>query len=334
MRFTEEGETVNIGILNDEDLWYLSLILKPDDHLISEVLRRVERKDDVTRPKKTEREKVKVNLKIESIEFLEFSNRVHILGQIEGWPEDLIGEHQSVNIERDSSLQVVPRDLKVFMENLKESTSLNTSAIPVLSTDDQNISLYKITESGNELMWRIQTGRGKMFDSKDERYMDEFIRGIEPYRGTEIYVIGPSIFRDSLSKTMTQNKLSPINTQVSGSEEEGIRELLQEGIINLRRSLESKFVSQFLKGVNSGMSSYGIKQVEAALDIRAVSVLLVSDKFFRERESQKFMEKCSQGGCRVFVVHGNWETGKMVQSYGGLVALLRYRIERGLSAGK
>lgn len=332
MKFSEEGEVVNIEILNEEDLWYLSLVLKPGDHLISEVLRRVERSTDVVRMKKTEREKIKVNIKIENVEFMEFSYRLHILGQIDSWPEDLVGEHQSVNVGKGSMLRIVPQDFVSFTESLQESTNFNTSSVLVLSIDDRNISLFKVNESRNEMLWKISTATGKMYDSKENRYVDEFLKMMEPSKGSEIYLIGPSIFRDSLSKLLIQSKFSIINTQIGGSEEEGIRELLQEGTVNLRRSSESKLVSDFLKGINSGMSLYGKKQVDRSLDMRAVSVLLISDKFFRDRSSQQYMEKCSQGGCRIFIAHSSWETGKIVESYGGVVALLRFKILNELSA--
>jgi stalled ribosome rescue protein Dom34 len=39
------------------------------------------------------------------------------------------------------------------------------------------------------------------------------------------------------------------------------------------------------------------------------------------------MEKCYIGGCKLFVVHSSWETGKIVESYGGIVAVLRYRMD-------
>jgi protein pelota len=327
MKFTEHEDVVNIEIAGGEDLWYLSLLMKEGDVLISEVLRRVERKDDVLRNKKTERERIKVSIRIESIEFMELSSRLHILGQITGGPEDYIGEHQSINVEPGSVVSVVPQDKEKFIRNLEESSNLTNSTVLVLSTDDQNISLYGITESKNELVWRIQTGSGKMYDGKENSYRDEFLEKMEKYKQSEIYVIGPSIFRDSTSKLLSQNGFKSINSQVGGSEEDGIRELLQEGVVNLRRSAESKLVADFLKGVGSGISCYGRKDVEKSLEMRAVSTLLISDKFFRGSSAASFMEKCYQGGCKLFVVHSSWETGKIVDSYGGAVAVLRYRMD-------
>jgi protein pelota len=325
LKFTRENELVKVEILGPEDLWYLSLVLKPGDNLVAEVLRRVEKKEDVIRNKKTEREKIRVSIRIESVEFMEISSRLHILGQIVEGPEDYLGEHQSINVEPSSTIILVPSDLGSFIRKIEESSSLSSSTLFILSTDDQNISFYGINESNNDLLWRIPVGSGKMYGGKEISYMDDFLQKMEKYRQSEIYVIGPSIFRDSTSKMLAQNNFKSINTQVSESEEYGIRELLQEGTLNLRRSAEAKLVTDFLKGVNSGLSSYGKSSVEHSLDVRAVSILLMSDKFFRGAGSAPLMEKCSQGGCKLFVVHSSWETGKIINSYGGVVALLRYK---------
>ncbi|MCL4447996.1 MAG: hypothetical protein M0Z77_02180 [Thermoplasmatales archaeon] len=327
MRYTTKEDLFSIEVASGEDLWYLSLLLKSGDILISEVMRRVERKDDLIRNKKTERERIKVSIKIEGIEFLELTSRLHILGQIIGGPEDYIGEHQSINVEPGSAISILPAHRETFSRNLGDSSSLTNATILVLSTDDQNISLYGINESKNDLLWRIPTGAGKMYETKESNLTYELLEKIEEYKQSEIHVIGPSIFRDSMTKLLSQHGFKTINTQVGGSEEDGIRELLQGGVVNLRRSLESKLISDFLRGVPGGISTYGRREVEKALDMRAVSTLLISDKFFRTSESLSYMDKCNSGGCKLFVVHSSWETGRIIESYGGVVAILRYRMD-------
>lgn len=326
MKYVKQEDLVKIEITSGEDLWYLSLLLKADDVLVAEVLRRTERKEDLLRNKKTERERITVSIKIESIEFMELSSRLHILGQIAGGPEDYVGEHQSINVEPGSQLSILPANRDEFLRRLEESSSLTNSTILVLSTDDQNITLYGINESKNDLLWRIPVGSGKMYEGKENAYRYEFLEKIEKHKKADIYIIGPSIFRDSTSKLLNQNGFRPINTQIGSSEEDGIRELLQEGTVDLRRSTESKLVTDFLKGIGGGTSSYGKKEIEKALEMRAVSTLLISDKFFRSPGAAGYMEKCYLGGCKLFVVHSSWETGKIVESYGGIVAVLRYRM--------
>lgn len=326
MRFKIENEIVMLEIQNEEDLWYLSLVINEGDTIVSDVFRRTERKSDSIRNKKTEREKMSIKLKVETIEFLELSQRIHVVGVIVDGPEEVIGEHQSINIENETILRIIPANTETFIKRIEESLAFNSVAVPVLSVDDKTISLYSVNESNDEIVWKIDSGEGKMYEGKEEDHRQELLGLLEKYKKSTIYVIGPSIFRDSISKFLSQNKFSAINTDVSASEEEGIRELLQSGTVNLRRSEESKLVAEFLKKLNSELATYGTAKVNEALDLKAVSVLLITDKFFRERRSSTFLQKCELGGCRAFVVHGSWETGRMINSFGGIAALLRYRL--------
>lgn len=327
MKFSSKEDTVMIEIQNEEDLWYLSLVLKVGDRILAEVLRRTERKTDSIRNKKTEREKINVRLIVESIDFIELSERIHVIGIIESGPEDYIGEHQSINIERDSFLKVIPSNLSQFLSNLKESTRLSNVSVPVLSIDDENISFYELSETGNDMIWRMAKGSGKMYDTKQEQKGSEYIEKLEKYKQSPLFVIGPSIFRDSTSKLLSKEGFNVKNSQIGSSEEEGIRELLQNGEVNLRRSEENKLVSEFLKKINVATAAYGTKAVERVLDAKAVETLIISDRFFREKGSSEYMKKCDKGGCKVFVVHSAWETGKIIESFGGLGAILRYKIE-------
>ena len=332
MRFREEKDIFNIEIRTDEDLWYISLILKPGDLIIADVLRRVERKNDTIRNKKTERQKVNVTIRIESLEFMEISARVHIVGSVIYGPEDLIGEHQSINIEKGDFLNIIPSNRDEFLKGLEESSGISENSVLILSIDDEEISLYSINETRNELLWSIKTGHGKMYGEDSSDYMEEVKKLLKNEGDREFYIIGPSLFRDSLAKILSKEGVRAVNTQISGSREDGIRELLQSSLLDLRRSTESRIITEFLKKINSETAAYGIEKVRYLLDMRAVDTLIMTDKFFREKNSKDFLNRCREGSCKVFVVHSSWETGKIIQSFGGLVAILRYRIPQDSSA--
>lgn len=326
MKFKEDNDIFNIEIRTDEDLWYISLLIKPGDLMMAEVLRRVERKNDTIRNKKTERQKVNVTISVESLEFLEVSGRVHIVGKVIYGPEDLIGDHQSVNIEKGDFINIVPLDREEFLKGLQESAGISENFVSILSVDDEEIALYSVNETRNELIWSIKTGHGKMYGDNEENYLAEAIKLLKKDMEREIYIIGPSLFRDSLTKILSKEGFRVINTQVSGSGEDGIRELLQGSLLDLRRSTENRIISEFLKKINSETSAYGLERIKYLLDMRAVDVLVMTDKFFREKNSKEFLNRCREGSCKVFVVHSSWETGKIVHSFGGVVAILRYRI--------
>ncbi|MEM0140685.1 MAG: hypothetical protein QXN66_01425 [Thermoplasmatales archaeon] len=326
MRYNRESDFYRVEIVNPEDLWYLSLILRNGDLIKAEVLRRTENREDMIRSKKREREKVTVTLKIESIEFSELQMRIHVLGEIVSGPEDYIGEHQSVNVETGSSILMMPSDVPSFLKTMEEATSLSYARINVISVDEKGVSCYLVDESTNELIWRVQTSQGKMFVDQKSGGSNELRSRLEKLKGEKVYIVGPQVLREKVIRLLNELRVTAESTDAGESDEEGIKLLLSSGLVDMRRASEMKFVNSFLKGINSGLAAYGREMVLNALEAGAVETVIIADRYFRENNSFQILERCTSKGCRVFIVHSAWETGKIVNSYGGIVGILRYRI--------
>lgn len=324
MKYEVLSETLKLTISEDEDLWYLSLLLEPGDIIFADVYRRTEDRGDKIRSKKTGRERIRVGIKLESFEFLEFSGQFHLLGKIVSGPEDYLDSYQSVNVQKGSEIEIIPVDRDTFIEKLKGFEEFNTKSSLVLSVDDEIVSLYKITETTNIPIFEIDRHQGKQYETANSKWLEELKRKLSNYSSEEIFLIGPSMFKEQLIRELKGFNL--VDTNVSQSREEGIRELLQSGITKLRKSFENEIVATFLKKIGSNMGIYGMREILNALDMRAVDILLMTDKFFREKSGNELFKKCKEGGCKIFVLHSDWETGKIVQSFGGIAAVLRYRI--------
>ncbi len=324
MKYDILDETIKLTISEDEDLWYLSLLLQPGDVIFADVFRRTEDKGDKIRSKKTSRERIRVGIKLENFEFLELSGQFHLLGKIISGPEDYIDSYQSVNVQKGSEIDVIPIDKETFIEKLKGFEEFNVKSSLVLSVDDETVSLYKITETSNIPIFEIDRHQGKQYETSNSKWLEELKRRLSNYLNEEIFLIGPSMFKEQLMREL--KGFNFVDTDVSQSREEGIRELLQSGVTKLRKSFENEIVATFLKKIGSNMGIYGIKEILNALDMRAVDTLLMTDKFFREKSGNELFKKCKDGGCKIFVIHSDWETGKIIQSFGGIAAILRYRI--------
>ncbi|MGC8645072.1 MAG: hypothetical protein ACP5UO_02240 [Thermoplasmata archaeon] len=334
MRYAKEGDFFRLEIVNAEDLWYLSLLLRPGDVVKADVFRRVENREDLVRRKKTERERVTVSVRVESIEFSELLMNLHVLGEIVQGPEEYVGEHQSINLEVGSFIFVIPSDPDSFVKVLQESASLSYGRVAVLSVDEKGVSLYYVDESRNELAWRIQTSQGKMFDMEENDSYSELRTRLERLKGERIYLIGPQVLRGRVTRVLKDSRVNVESTEIGESGEEGVRALLSSGALEMRRSTEMSLVNEFLRGINSGLSAYGREKVFIALNSGAVETLVITDRYFRENNAFPLLETCRGKGCRVFIVHSSWETGKIIGSYGGIVGILRYRIEEWSSAGE
>jgi len=155
LKFERVEDRLRIEVTKDEDLWYLSLILSSGDIIFSDVFRRTEDKGDKIRSKKTSRERIRVGIRMESLEFLEFNGQLHVLGKIVSGPEDYLDSYQSINIQKDSQIEVIPKNPEFFIKNLEEFLEFAQESFLLLSVDDEAIKLYKISENDNLLLFEI-----------------------------------------------------------------------------------------------------------------------------------------------------------------------------------
>ena len=93
----------------------------------------------------------------------------------------------------------------------------------------------------------------------------------------------------------------------------------------------AKFIEHL--GKEDGLCSYGIDEVESAAKMGAVEHLLVCDKLLRtsdidqrERIEDTLNNTENQGGT-VHILSTNAPTGKQLESYGKIAAILRFRTE-------
>jgi len=78
-----------------------------------------------------------------------------------------------------------------------------------------------------------------------------------------------------------------------------------------------------------GPVTYGHKEVEKAISYKAVSKLILTDKFFQEnRDSvEAMLNKASKTRAEVHIINSEQEAGKKLDSLGGIVALLRFKVD-------
>jgi protein pelota len=75
------------------------------------------------------------------------------------------------------------------------------------------------------------------------------------------------------------------------------------------------------------LAAYGKKEVSKAVDTGAVEVLLVLDNELRkDREIESLISKTKQTGAEFHVLNSSFEPGQKLDGFGGVAAILRYKI--------
>jgi len=127
-------------------------------------------------------------------------------------------------------------------------------------------------------------------------------------------------------------KISIIESTGAGGRN-GISEVLKKGTVEKltsenRVAQEMGAVNNLLTqiGKNSNKIAYGIKETKNAINLGAVSQLLILDTIVPKYNMGKLMDMVENMKGEVMVISSEHDGGKQLESLGGVAAILRYQI--------
>jgi len=336
----ENGIRVKPEII--EDLWHLEKIIKPGDLVSGTSDRKF-----TTESGKSERVPVRIKLQTEKVEFHKPSNSLKVLGIIvEGSPEEYVRlkAHHSLEVGLFDVLTIEKVWKKYELDRLKEAEkSSRREKVFVLMLDEREAEFFVIREFGVEPLGKVQCeSRGKYAGaSKDvqPKYYAEILELISKKEG-KIVIAGPGFEKDNFYSYLKDKNagLAKKTTIESASDTggRGIYELLNKGTLDkiLRDSRfaeETKAIERFVAEVSrkNSKATYGLSNVEKALDMGAVEELLILDKLLLDKREtiERLLEKAEKIGAKVMVVSHENEASDRLKGFTGVAALLRYVIE-------
>ncbi len=343
MKVERREEHVRIHVDDMDDLWYLKNILSTDDLVTMTAMRRAEKQDDMTRSKESKRVPVTVTIKIESLEFQEFSNRLKLLGVITGGSEDIIGEHQSFIVSEGDDLSLAKARWSQVQRNLlKEAEKRSEKIMGVFITlDEESADVVVMRTYGLQSMGRVYSGRtGKMYETSysEKNYFAEISDILKKSASEQnlISVLGPGFTREHIVKYLSEDpyyagknlKSAPTGRSDMGAVYEYLQsDEAKKSFSEARLNTENDLFGRFLKELNSGgLFAYGADEVRKALEFGAVETLMISESKMPDPLTDTFSEMAKKSSSEVYVFSDISEPGKMLKSFGGYCAILRYRI--------
>ena len=206
-----------------------------------------------------------------------------------------------------------------------------------ISVGNQNfIANGVIVHNSAQRLARIREGAYKDHFKKNAEYMkNQFLPLGNNLKG--IIVGGPgTTVNDFLQKEYITGDLQKkiIGTKdLSYTEEYGLQELLdksedllaEEDIAREKKTMQ-EFFNEFRE--NPQKVTYGEAQTLKALEMNAVSVLLLSESM-PEDKIFELEEKAQRGGTTVKIISIETREGIQLKELGGIAAILRYEIEQG-----
>jgi len=334
-----------------DDLWHLYHVIDPGDVVYAKTLRKQAQRTDSLRAEKVEVIPVYLGVKAEKINFHKFANQVRVTGPIVYASRDDVplGKYHTITIEEGTVVTIQkPRWKEHHIERLKEAIEASKRAkVMIVVIDEGEADIALVREYGVEMVASIRRNLGgKRYNTDRESEEKKFFHDLaktmaelmEREKIEKAIVAGPGFVKEDFHKFLRENypelakKVVIEDTSVTGRT--GIYEVIKRGTVDNenRVAKEVQLVEKVLEHVarNTGLATYGLREVEEAVNYGAVETLLVLDELLKGEHREKVEElmdavRYSRG--EVVIVSSEHEGGEKLKALGGLAALLRFRVK-------
>ncbi|MBC8444108.1 mRNA surveillance protein pelota [Candidatus Woesearchaeota archaeon] len=342
----KKGE-IKFKVENNDDLWYLSHIIEKGDIVKGKTTRKI----DYGKGEKVRAEKKLIFLvvSVETVEFHKHSNILRVLGKVVEGPEEVgNGSYHTFELDEGVILSLVKQKwLKYQINWLDEAIKSKVAKILICVLDRENAYFALSKKYGYELLSSLE---GEV-QKKEERaktggqFYVSVIGVLKEYlkrhKFENIVVASPAFFKEDLIKLIKDENLKKkiVLASCSNVGENGINEVLKRPAVEQvlkqdRIAKEIKMVETVLSEISKdGLFSYGVKEVENALNAGAIKILLICDQFIQEKRREggfekidKIMKTVEDMKGEIHIIGSEHEGGKKLSGLGGIAAILRYKL--------
>ncbi|RLI27417.1 MAG: mRNA surveillance protein pelota [Candidatus Hecatellales archaeon] len=345
--------SARLYIENLDDLWHLYNVVSPGDLVYARTSRELKGGGEAARPQ-SRRVSMTLGIRVKRVEF--GGRGLRILGVVVEAPErydGILGSHHTLNIQPSTVLRLVKEEWPRYqVERLRKASEAAEKPVVIVSLDDEEACIGLVggfrVEVKAEVKARLPGKReAERRGEALKKYFSQILQALERTLAeigetTPIAVVGPGFLKEEFLK-YAAGRLKGLRLQaftVSSGGLPGVREAIRSGVLlkfarESRLLEEAKLVEEFLAEVASdrGLAAYGLEAVEKAASYGAVERLLVVDRLLREAEPEKrrrieeVVRMVEDRAGRVIILSGEQEAGEKIMGFGGLAALLRFRVE-------
>ncbi len=337
----------SLTIESADDLWALRRLIRRGDVVVARSSRVVKREEEFARPDKGDRVGVTIALSVEEVHLDSSIERVRLRGTIVESSDESVsrsGSH-SVTLSPGHTVTIRKQRWSPLDTRIVESGRSSPGRFLLVALDRREAGIGSLSGSHLSVLASIESGLGgKMSDEPSSKpFMAEVASFISQVArdGDTVVVAGPGH-----TKNVLVNQLSPEprgryrvhlleGFDMTGSD--GVRALvklpafqqLAKGTVLVEIGA---LVSEAVKRISSGDQkvAYTLPRVKEAAAAGAVEACAVSDNVFAagvdEEQLVETLNAVEERRGAVYLADSSLEFGKQVSSFGGIVALLRYRL--------
>jgi protein pelota len=323
-----------IKIESLDDMWNILQIIKENDIISAKTLRTLQTSNE------KEKKLIYLSINTEKIEFNEDSQTLRFSGKIINGPEDINHGYHTITIKINDTFDVEKKWKQYEINRLNKTINSKKLEILAILTDEHSTKFYTITENKiTELGESNGEGNCKIYSqTNNNKYYENIKKAIEEYskRFEHIIIAGPGFTKDNILKLIKDEKIRKkiITEGCSTTNLPGINEIIKRGAIDriitdTFLSKETEQVELFLNELSkdTGLASYGYKEINEAIKNSAIETLLISDKLIRDKKIQDIIEFAEKSNTKIHIINSNHDAGKQLYNLGGIAGILRYKIK-------
>ncbi len=323
-----------------DDLWHLERIIEPSDLVSGSTTRKIKGQEG----EQTKRQKMFIKLRVQEVEFDEFSSILRVHGLIEGGkPEEFIelGAAHSLSIEPGFLLKIEKENLsKRHIERLKKAEKA-THSKPVLCVliDDERADFFELRAFKTQRKGSIKSGKsGKLFEAGNwqKEFFSKVLAKIKEQNIEQVLIAGPGFTKNDFHEFLKEKDFNG-KVFIEGTNSVGItglNELLKgkrtsKIMEKLQIAMDARLMNELLAEIGKGhLAEYGPEQVKKAIQMGSVKKLILLDKFFLKNRSEweELMQLVERSRGEIHIIDSNSSAGKELEGIGMVAALLRFKI--------
>ena len=335
---------VKLRVDSLDDLWHLHELALPGDLATALTWRTAEIAGKDERSGKAEKRPMTLTVRVESVEWDAYSNRLRLLGPIVEGPQD-VGSYHTLVVEPPGEVTLrKAKGLKPHhLERLDEAVAATQRPLVVFLAIEENEAVVALLRQYGvqkiaEVFGHVSGKQYASAKGEEEGFFDEVLMALRDYRpeGAPLLVLGPGFAKERFmayarSKAPAAVKGAAIEaTGQAGMT--GVHEAVKRGSVervakDSAVARETALVERFLERLAKGEPvAYGADDVARTTEQGAADVVLVSDRLVRDGAGERFLDLARATGAQSAVISSHHEAGARFEKMGGVAAILRYRV--------
>jgi protein pelota len=337
-----------------DDLWHLYNVIYKADEVYAYTSRSLKSDKENSRPKGGERVSVFMGITVESVSWDKFLGKLRVHGIICHAPDIIPSGHHTINISLNQPLTIVKKEWpKHLLDRLTEASE-SEKPLLILSIDDEGYAIAETKQYGIEVRIeeRIKLPGKHESDKRAEAtkgYFRQVLKNLTQIwspNHNPIMIMGVGFVKNDFANFLAEETREVSKAvfdvkSVNNGGVAGIHEALRSGVLlkaekQLRVVEETEVIEEVMRRLGKGenMVTYGIDEIEKALDVGAIQQLIVADNMLRDSDDQtrlcleEIMHDVETKNGHVSVVSTEHEAGSKLLSLSGIVALLRFPLYR------